>query len=82
MSLKDKIGLSTNGGTNVIAVFVTAMTGISAMPDGTQKTILMAICMLGIVVSLWLTKGDRHLVKEELDKSLQDVLAEGRDGDQ
>ena len=82
MSIKDKFGLTTNGGTTNIAVFVTAMTAITAMPEGTQKTILMAICMFGIVVSLWLTKGDKVEVNVDNSKSLDDVLSEGRDGGQ
>ena len=73
-------GLTTNAGTNYMAVFMMGMTAATAMDDGLEKTILMIVCMVGITVALIFTKG--YVPPDVSDKPIEEVVEEGRNGDQ
>lgn len=81
MSLKDNLGLTTDMGTNVLAVLAPVLTYVLSMPEGFVKQALVALCVTAISVNLYLIKGSKAQDVRRVDESqkIEDVLKEGRE---
>ena len=81
MNLKDAINLSTDTGTNVLALLTPVLTYVLSLPDSTMKQLLVALCVTAISFNLYLIKGTGTSVAQGVDfsKPLEDVLKEGRE---
>jgi len=77
MNLKEKYGLSTDAGFNGYAILVPAMGVVSTMPDSHERSILLAIICIATAIVGYMTKGETKSI--DPDKSIQDVLDEGRE---
>lgn len=78
MSLKDDLNLSTDAGTNVLAILTPIITYALSLPDGWMKELLVALCLVCITACLYLIKGERQRVEVDESEDIQDVLKEGR----
>jgi len=81
MSLKDDLNLSTDAGTNILAVLTPVLTYVLSMPEGTAKQILVGLCVTAISVNLYLIKGSKGQAVQGVDSSkpLEEILKEGRE---
>ena len=81
MSLKDAINLSTDTGTNVLALLTPVLTYVLSLPDGPVKQILVGLCVTAISVNLYLIKGSKAQVAQGVDysKNIEEVLKAGRE---
>jgi hypothetical protein len=76
--------MTTSTGMNWQAVIWLAMSAITAMDTGTERTILLALGMVVMAIVAWRTTGSGLTPKESeeiLDTTadIQDVLKQGRD---
>ena len=75
--------MNTNVGMNFQATVWLAMSAITAMDTGTERTILLAIAMVVMAIVAWRTTGS-GLTPTQTDElldttqDLQDVLEQGR----
>lgn len=77
--------LDTEKGTNYQAILQMAMGAIVVMPEGTPKTVLLALNLLCMAVVSWAIRGSGITVAQgqellDMSKDLKKVLGEGRDG--
>lgn len=82
MSIKRKLGLTTDTAGDLKAAVYGISGAIVVMEPGWDKTILLAMFMLTMCVISWLTVGNiPPEAAEELmaEKDIRDVLREGRD---
>jgi hypothetical protein len=81
MSFKEDLNLSTDAGTNVLAVLAPVLTYVLSLPDGWMKQFLVALCVTAISVNLYLIKGckERDMTRVDDSIDIQDVLDEGRE---
>ena len=83
MSLKDKVSLSTDAGTNGKSALWLAMGAIYQMPEGTPKHVLLGIWLCCMVAINYFMRGS-GLSKDESDalvgatENIQEVLDIGR----
>ena len=79
MMLKEDLNLSTDTGTNVLALLTPVLTYVLSMPDGPVKQILVGLCVTAISINLYLIKGNNpRNIQVDDSQTLQDVLKEGR----
>jgi hypothetical protein len=79
MMLKEDLNLSTDTGTNVLALLAPVLTYVLGMPDSTMKQLLVALCVTAISINLYLIKGNNpRNIQVDDSQTLQDVLKEGR----
>lgn len=78
MNIKDRLNLSTDKGTNVLATLTPVLTYVLGLPEGWVKQVLVAMCIVSITASLYLIKGDA-VVEVNNTEALDDVLKEGRE---
>ena len=76
--------MTTSTGMNWQAVIWLAMSAITAMDTGTERTILLAIGMVVMAIIAWRTTGSGLSPKEaqevlDTTTNIQDVLKEGRE---
>ena len=75
--------MTTNTGMNWQAIVWLAMSAITAMDTGTERTVLLAIGMIVMAIVAWRTTGS-GLTPSQTDElldttqDLQDVLEQGR----
>ena len=75
--------MNTNTGMNYQAVLWLAMSAVTAMDSGAERTILLALAMVVMAIVAWRTTGS-GLSKQQTDELLdttqdiQDVLDQGR----
>lgn len=55
--IKQKLGLTTDAASNLEGGLWMAMAAIYSMPEGLEKTILLGVWVLAIVVVKYLTRG-------------------------
>ena len=79
MNIKDKIGISTDAGTNVLAILAPVLTYVLSMPEGKVKTGLLALCIVAISVDLYLIKGTKVPPVPTVQSTVEEVLEEGRE---
>ena len=82
MSIKRKLGLTTDTAGDIKAAVYGISGAIVMMEPGWDKTVLLALFMLTMCVISWLTVGNIPPdAADELmvEKDLRDVLREGRD---
>lgn len=82
MSIKTKLGLTTDTAGDLKAAVYGISGAIVMMEPGWDKTVLLALFMLTMCVISWLTVGNIPPDAAEelmLEKDLRDVLREGRD---
>ncbi len=82
--LRKKIGLSTNTGNDLKAVVYGISGAILIMEPGWDKTILLGLFMVTMMVLSWLTVGNipPDMAEEIMsEKEISDVLMDGRDED-
>lgn len=84
MSLKDKVSLSTDAGTNGKSALWLSMGAIYQMPEGTPKHILLGIWLLCMVAINYFMRGSGLSAQESEDliettEVIQDVLKKGRE---
>lgn len=75
--------MNTNTGMNYQAVLWLAMSAVTAMDSGTERTILLALAMVVMAIVAWRTTGSglsTQQTDELLDttQDIQDVLDQGR----
>jgi hypothetical protein len=88
--IKQKYGLATDSGTNIVGFFVLVLGIINDLPDVEWKKYLVTLAIFGIVASLWLIKGsglkhsEGEVIRKEVIKELpndisdEELLDEGR----
>lgn len=84
MSIKDKISLSTDAGTNGKSALWLAMGAIYQMPDGTPKHILLGVWLFCMVAINYFMRGSGLSAQDSGDlidttEAIQDVLKKGRE---
>ena len=79
MSVKDRLNLTTDMGTNVLAVLAPVLTYVLSMPEGHVKSGLVALCVVAISVDLYLIKGSKGQAVPILQGSAEEVLEQGRE---
>ena len=84
MSLKNKVALSTDAGTNGKSALWLAMFAIYEMSDGATKHTLLGIWLICMVAINYLMRGSGLNASEgeeliDTSKDLKDVLGEGRE---
>ena len=79
MSIKDKIALSTDAGTNVLAILAPVLTYVLSMPEGHVKSGLIVLIVLAISVDLYLIKGSKGQTMPIPQGSAEEVLEQGRE---
>jgi len=78
--LKQKFGLTTDKGMDYISVLFMAMSAITQMDAGHEKSILLGLCLVSMSAVAYLTRGSAAS-KQTLDtsESAEDVLKDGRE---
>ena len=84
MKIKDKINLTTDMGTNVLAVLAPVLTYFLSLPESHVKSGLVAFCVILISVDLYLIRGtklnDASSVRRVAEEgSAEEVLEQGRE---
>lgn len=80
--IKDKYGLTTDMGTNALAVIASAMGIAQAQPS--MQVWMTPICVAAAVAILWLMKGGaggtayQDKPDDQADATIDEVLNEGR----
>ena len=79
MSIKDKVNLTTDMGTNVLAILAPVLTYFLSLPESHVKSGLIALCVLAISVDLYLIKGSKGQATPIPQGSAEEVLEQGRE---
>lgn len=84
MSIKDKVSLSTDAGTNGKSALWLAMGAIYQMPEGTPKHVLLGVWLLCMVAINYFMRGSGLSKQDseeliETTEVLQEVLKKGRE---
>lgn len=82
MSIKRKLGLTSNTAGDLKAAVYGISGAIVIMEPGWDKTVLLALFMVTMMVISWLTVGNIPPEQAEelmMEKDIRDVLREGRD---
>ena len=82
MSIKRKLGLTTDTAGDLKAAVYGISGAIVIMEPGWDKTVLLGLFMITMMVISWLTVGNIPPEAADelmLEKDLRDVLREGRD---
>lgn len=82
MSIKRKLGLTTDTAGDLKAAVYGISGAIVIMEPGWDKTVLLALFMITMMVISWLTVGNIPPAAADelmLEKDMRDVLREGRE---
>lgn len=82
MSIKRKLGLTSDAAGDLKAAVYGISGAIVIMEPGWDKTVLLALFMITMMVISWLTVGNIPPEQAEelmMEKDIRDVLREGRD---
>lgn len=84
MSIKDKISLTTDAGTNGKSALWLAMWAIYSMPEGTPKHVLLGFWFVSMIAINYFMRGSGLSKQDSEDliettEVIQDVLKKGRE---
>lgn len=84
MSIKDKISLTTDAGTNGKSALWLAMWAIYSMPEGTPKHVLLGFWFVSMIAINYFMRGSGLSKQDSKDliettEVIQDVLKKGRE---